>query len=46
MPRFRHILPFTACLMAVLLTSSFLALIGILISDLSYAFVDPRISFD
>ena len=32
--------------MAVLLTSSFLALIGILISDLSYAFVDPRISFD
>jgi peptide/nickel transport system permease protein len=32
--------------MAVLLTSSFLALIGILVSDLSYAFVDPRISFD
>lgn len=32
--------------MAVLLTSSFLALIGILISDLSYALVDPRISFD
>ncbi len=32
--------------MAVLLTSSFLALIGILLSDLSYALVDPRISFD
>ena len=32
--------------MAVLLTSSMLALIGILISDLSYALVDPRISFD
>lgn len=32
--------------MAVLLTSSFLSLIGILLSDLSYAFVDPRISFD
>ncbi len=32
--------------MAVLLTSSMLALLGILISDLSYAFVDPRISFE
>lgn len=32
--------------MAVLLASSFLALIGILLSDLSYALVDPRISFD
>ncbi len=32
--------------MAVLLASSFLSLIGILLSDLSYAFVDPRISFD
>ncbi len=32
--------------MAVLLTSSSLALIGILVSDLSYALVDPRISFD
>ena len=32
--------------MAVLLTSSSLALVGILVSDLSYALVDPRISFD
>ncbi|MFO0007529.1 MAG: ABC transporter permease subunit [bacterium] len=32
--------------MAVLLTSSLLSLLGILLSDLSYAFVDPRISFD
>jgi peptide/nickel transport system permease protein len=32
--------------MAVLLTSSLLSLLGILLSDLSYALVDPRISFD
>ncbi len=32
--------------MAVLLASSLLALLGILLSDLSYALVDPRISFD
>lgn len=32
--------------MAVLLASSLLALLGILISDLSYAVVDPRISLD
>ena len=32
--------------MALLMASSGLALIGILISDLSYAFADPRISFD
>jgi peptide/nickel transport system permease protein len=33
-------------IMAVLLISSVLTLIGLLISDLSYALVDPRISFD
>jgi peptide/nickel transport system permease protein len=33
-------------LMAVLLISALLTLIGILISDISYAIVDPRISFD
>lgn len=32
--------------MAVLLASSLLALLGILVSDLSYAIVDPRISLD
>ena len=32
--------------MAVLLISCFLTLIGMLLSDLSYAVVDPRISFD
>lgn len=32
--------------MAVLLASSFLSLIGILVSDLLYAVVDPRITFD
>ena len=32
--------------MAVLLISSTLTLIGMLISDLSYALVDPRITFD
>ena len=32
--------------MAVLVIASFLTLLGILISDLSYAAVDPRISFD
>ncbi len=32
--------------MAVLLISCFLTLIGMLLSDLSYAIVDPRISFD
>jgi peptide/nickel transport system permease protein len=32
--------------MAVLLISSTLTLIGMLLSDLSYAFVDPRITFD
>ena len=33
-------------IMAVLLISAVLTLIGLLISDLSYAVVDPRISFD
>ncbi len=33
-------------IMAVLLSSSVLTLIGLLISDISYAVVDPRISFD
>ena len=33
-------------IMAVLLISSLLTLCGLLISDLSYALVDPRISFD
>jgi peptide/nickel transport system permease protein len=33
-------------IMGVLLISSVLTLVGILISDLSYALVDPRISFD
>jgi peptide/nickel transport system permease protein len=33
-------------IMAVLLCSAVLTLIGILISDISYAIVDPRISFD
>ena len=33
-------------IMAVLLISSLLTLVGLLISDLSYAVVDPRISFD
>lgn len=32
--------------MAVLVIASFLTLLGILISDLSYAAVDPRITFD
>ena len=32
--------------MAVLLISSVLTLIGMLISDLSYALVDPRITFE
>ena len=32
--------------MAVLITASLLTLIGILISDISYALVDPRISFE
>lgn len=32
--------------MAVLLASSFLSLVGILVSDILYAVVDPRISFD
>jgi peptide/nickel transport system permease protein len=32
--------------MAVLLASSVLSLVGILLSDLSYALVDPRISLD
>jgi peptide/nickel transport system permease protein len=32
--------------MAVLLASSILSLIGVLLSDLSYALVDPRISLD
>jgi peptide/nickel transport system permease protein len=32
--------------MAVLLASSVLSLLGILLSDLSYALVDPRISLD
>ncbi len=30
----------------MLLISCFLTLIGMLLSDLSYAIVDPRISFD
>ena len=33
-------------IMAVLLISSMLTLVGLLVSDLSYAVVDPRISFD
>ena len=33
-------------IMATLLMSTILTLLGLLISDLSYAFVDPRISFD
>lgn len=33
-------------IMGVLLISSVLTLIGILVSDISYALVDPRISFD
>lgn len=33
-------------IMAVLLISSMLTLVGLLVSDLSYALVDPRISFD
>lgn len=33
-------------IMAVLLISSLLTLVGLLVSDLSYAIVDPRISFD
>lgn len=33
-------------IMAVLLISSLLTLVGLLVSDLSYAVVDPRISFD
>jgi len=33
-------------LMGILLVSAVLTLIGILISDISYALVDPRISFD
>jgi len=33
-------------IMGVLLLSSVLTLIGILLSDISYALVDPRISFD
>ena len=33
-------------IMAVLLISSALTLIGMLISDLTYALVDPRITFD
>lgn len=32
--------------MAVMLISSFLTLIGMLISDISYALIDPRITFD
>jgi peptide/nickel transport system permease protein len=32
--------------MAVLLSASGLALLGVLVSDLSYALVDPRVSFD
>ena len=32
--------------MAVMLISSFLTLIGMLLSDISYALVDPRITFD
>ena len=32
--------------MAVLLISSALTLLGMLISDLSYALVDPRITFE
>jgi peptide/nickel transport system permease protein len=33
-------------IMAVLLISSGLTLFGLLLSDLSYALVDPRITFD
>ena len=33
-------------IMAILLISSLLTLIGMLLSDLMYAFVDPRITFD
>lgn len=33
-------------IMATLLMSTILTLLGLLVSDLSYAFVDPRISFD
>jgi peptide/nickel transport system permease protein len=33
-------------IMGVLLISSILTLLGILLSDISYALVDPRISFD
>ena len=33
-------------IMGVLLISSVLTLFGILLSDISYAIVDPRISFD
>jgi ABC-type dipeptide/oligopeptide/nickel transport system permease component len=32
--------------MAILLASAVLTLVGILISDLSYAIVDPRINLD
>ena len=32
--------------MAVLLISSVLTLVGMLLVDLAYAFVDPRITFD
>jgi len=32
--------------MVVLLISSFLTLVGMLLADLSYALVDPRITFD
>jgi peptide/nickel transport system permease protein len=35
-----------AVIMAVLLISAVMTLIGLLISDISYALVDPRISFD
>jgi peptide/nickel transport system permease protein len=33
-------------IMGVLLISTLLTLVGLLISDISYAVVDPRISFD
>ena len=33
-------------IMAILLISSLLTLIGMLLSDLMYALVDPRITFD
>ena len=33
-------------IMAILLISTVLTLLGLLVSDLSYAVVDPRISFD